>query len=446
MRAKSEKDLCSPISLHRYSKNRGGFTMASVTHVNNKVLFNQQTENTIKNVSIENLSVLQKDKTMETPAYIVELLSCFGNGISSTNTVGTIDTGRVKTFADSGDSLMGHLFSSLRGYAELGRPISDEGKAVLDEYCNLAEEIEKGGEKTLLAYNLMFAGMAAYANEDNNDGWARKYIMENGYEEETYNNIKKFAAELQDKSNVYVSLDFGYLDYEDIDEANSIKYSYMGAMCSIGVQALDFMAEHREADDVWVNVAQGKYKNQEELLQGLRDGGHDGVADAYAKQILGVEEEDKEELSQWEFASENGALWNVTIGHRKPREEKPRQKFEDLKLKYFGDADARVTYTKEQLRQAYKEGSKKAEKFIWQSSKGYAAPAEEDTKSAELDRKRKQIQSLRKQLMELNREIRDLKSSMLAEENKSEKIKQIQQRQQTIQIQIEDVLNSMIDK
>ena len=129
----------------------------------------------------------------------------------------------------------------------------------------MEENIAKGGKKAMLEYNLMFAGTAAYATVQVTDGYATKFIEKEIYTQDQYNKIKIFATDLQNKSGVFVSPSF---DWKNAT-GSEIKYSYMGALCSIGVDKLDFMESHREADEIWTQLAQGAYKNNRELLLSL---------------------------------------------------------------------------------------------------------------------------------------------------------------------------------
>ncbi len=304
----------------------------------------------------------------------------------------------------------------------------------------MEENIAKGGKKAMLEYNLMFAGTAAYANAQVTDGYAKDFIEKGIYTQAQYDKIKNFATDLQNKAGVFVSPNF---DWENAT-GSQIKSSYMGALCTIGVNKLDFMANHREADEIWTQLAQGAYKNNRELLQALHDGGYDDTAKAYAKQLHITEDSATETFDDQftldtDFKKENGALWDVTVGYQYQGPTN-RQAFKDLQTKYFGSADVNVTYTPEQLKEAYANGKTEAKTL---NTHPFLEMKDEESS---LERKKKQLAALKKQLAALDKEIQEVRDTKLSEEKKADSINKFEQQKQPIQTRINDVLNSIMDE
>ena len=335
-------------------------------------------------------------------------------------------------------------FKSTRQMVDRGCYPPDQADEIMkewDKYYHIEENIAKGGKKAMLEYNLMFAGTTTYANEKLTDMYANKFIEEGIYTQEQYNKTRNFASYLQNESGVFVSPDF------QSDDANGtkIKYSYMGTLCSIGVQSLEVMADHREADEIWVQLAQGAYKNNNEMLQALRDYGYSDVADAYINKIVEISDHraTAEDLTQFafntDFKKQNGALWDVTIGYQSDGILN-FQAFKDLQMKYFNSDDVNVTYTSEQLKTAYESGKKEEASL----NKTFACDLKDDESS--IERKKKQIAALKKQIAALNKEIQEIRDTKLPEEKKTDSVNKLEKQKQPIQSRINDILNSIMDE
>ena len=342
----------------------------------------------------------------------------------------------------NGDDINIGNFHFIRGMLDRGciPNQEDEIKKNWDKYLLVEENIAKGGKKAMLEYNLMFAGTAAYANAQVTDGYAKDFIEKGIYTQAQYDKIKNFATDLQNKAGVFVSPNF---DWENAT-GSQIKSSYMGALCTIGVNKLDFMANHREADEIWTQLAQGAYKNNRELLQALHDGGYDDTAKAYAKQLHITEDSATETFDDQftldtDFKKENGALWDVTVGYQYQGPTN-RQAFKDLQTKYFGSADVNVTYTPEQLKEAYANGKTEAKTL---NTHPFLEMKDEESS---LERKKKQLAALKKQLAALDKEIQEVRDTKLSEEKKADSINKFEQQKQPIQTRINDVLNSIMDE
>ena len=298
----------------------------------------------------------------------------------------------------------------------------------LDKYINASKYIEKGGKEAFLEYNLMFAGIAAYVNDYYTDKHAEKLISEEKYTKEEYEKVKKFAAELQNKAGVFVSVHIS---------PGTLSYSYMGTVCSITDKELDFMADHREADEVWIKLVQGDYKNMAEVLHSLHDKGLDSVVEAYKKEF---NYKDEYAISDPGFKQETGALWSQTVGYcgEGPADSEALNR---LKIKYLGDKDARVKYTPGQLNKAYADGEKEFEKISDIPFLEFNKEEEE----AESEKKKKQIESLKKKIKEIEKQIREIRDTSLPDEKKNKMSEKFEKEIETIQMQINELLNDLAD-
>ena len=351
---------------------------------------------------------------------------------------------RIVTGLVDGDYFNILEFKSTRQMVERGCYPPDQAAEIMkewDKYYHVEENIAKGGKKAMLEYNLMFAGTTTYANEKITDMYANQFIEEGIYTQAQYDKIKNFSSYLQNESGVFISPDFQHDDANGTD----IKYSYMGTLCSIGVQSLEVMADHREADEIWIQLAQGTYKNDNEMLQALRDNGYNNAADAYINKIVEISDHraTAEHLTQFafntNFKKQNGALWDVTVGYQFDGI-LDQQAFKDLRLKYFGSDDITVTYTSEQLKTAYEAGKKE------EASLNTHPFLEMKDEESSLERKKKQLAALKKQLAALDKEIQEVRDTKLSEEKKADSINKFEQQKQPIQTRINDVLNSIMDE
>lgn len=297
-----------------------------------------------------------------------------------------------------------------------------------EKYYNVEKNIAEGGKETFLEYNLMFAGTAAYANDEMADMWAKDFIEEGKYTQEEYDKVQNFADALQEQSGVFVSAEFQY----DDASGDNVRYSYMNALCAIGVDQLSFMADHREADEIWTKLAQGAYQDDDALVQALRAAGHDEIA------------AEQEEQHKSRFDTEDGALWDATVGYQKSPFAMPfinEEAFKNLKNEYFGSEAVKVTYTAEQLNKAYEQGKTEMKVLHTHPRLDIVSKDEESPE----DRLKKQIESLKKKMKELQEEIKDIQGMELAEEKKHTMVDSFQKQIETIQVQINDALNQLAD-
>lgn len=334
----------------------------------------------------------------------------------------------------SGEALAGSYIDRIWILETIGKLDTIKGLG-LEKYMNVAGEIKKGGKEKFLEYNLMFASMAAYYSDKTTAIYAEKYIKNGVYSQKEYDKVKDFAGELQDKAGVFISIVF----YDDEAHGKQVSSTYMGALCCIGVEKLSFMAAHREADGIWVNLAQGAYKNEGDLLQALRDGGYDGVAEEYLESYG----ESEEKIAERAFAEKDGSLWDMTIGGANMKVKwRNEEAFKNLKLKYFGTEDVHVTYDSLQLDEAYEAGKKELEKIIGCTRNAGSGNAEE----TDAEKIQKEIKALRKEMIGVNKQIREIKATALSDEKKNEMIGKFEQKLQTLQMRVNDLLNKLAEE
>lgn len=201
---------------------------------------------------------------------------------------------------------------------------------------------------------------------------------------------------------------------------------------------MSFMADHREANEIWTQLAQGSYKNTAEMLQALRDKGLDSVAEAYKEEM---DHRDEYDISDPGFDNKNGALWNQTVGYRG---EGPAdgEALNRLKRTYLGSENARVRYTAEQLNEAYAKGKKESEKI---NDLPFVDLSEKEGSESEVEKKKKQIESLKKKVKEIEKQINEIRGTNLPNEKKDKMSEKFKKEIETIQMQINDLLNALAE-
>lgn len=335
-------------------------------------------------------------------------------------------SGNAKTVLLTGDFMVSRTFELIFQRVDK-KDLSLEQSNDLEKYYSIKEKIENNGKDALKSYNLMFAGIAALANYKTFEIYANRFMQEGKFSQEKYNKLNTYAENLQNKSGVFISVDF------QLDDASGreIKYSYMGSLCAIGVQQLNFMADHREAEKVWIQLAQGAFNNKDEMLQALRKEGFEEIADSY----MNCSEKEDTSIA---FEKEDGALWDATIGYKKDAPT-DKEAFKNLKIKYFGHDNVSLTYSADQLKKSFEQGKKEA-KVLNEIPKMNGLDEE-----SEADIKKKQIENVKKKIKNLNKEIKDIRNTGLSKEKIDGMVKKLEQQIETLQIQINDLLNDLAD-
>lgn len=310
-------------------------------------------------------------------------------------------------------------------------PLRPEAQAALDKYYNARKYIEQGGKETFLQYNLRFAAITAYENDKLSDRIAKQQITAGQYTSEEYLAAKDYAKTLQAKAGVFVTADFVCDGYAR-QFATGITYSYNGLVCDIGTEELNFMSHHDEAQSIWVKAVQGEYKNKDEITQALRDGGYKDVADQFAVKCTG------------EMNTEAGSLSEQFMsGHTGGTDD-----YQHLYQKLFGDTEIRPRYFAQQLDAAYygegKEGSEDFAKYpldrepMMRNETAATSPENSTTN--------RQISSLKSEISELQKQLQQIKKGSMNAQHKQEMIKNINNRMQTIQQQMNTITENLAKK
>ncbi|EKU71163.1 hypothetical protein [Selenomonas sp. F0473] len=322
-------------------------------------------------------------------------------------------------------------------------PLFPEADKKFERYRGIISKIQRGGEETFRKYNLLFASMAAIANITHTDGEIDKHIARGRTIHAEYARTKAYASELQSRAGVFVTSD----PATDI----GIRYEYNGSLANIGVKQLDFMARHREADDIWVKVAQGAYKTRGEITDALQKAGLKDTADAY-RSFLTSPDDPKflDRIMGTSFTYGDGALWRDAL-----RIKGMDKTYERLQHSVRGgDTDA-IRYTAREMDEALGEAPDEIEfirSLARQREFGYQyrlpdgrwtraktkqeREAEKALGLAEENDPRHKENPLETELRNLQRQLETVKKSAMPPDQKQELVTAIKNRINSIRIQM----------
>ncbi len=167
-----------------------------------------------------------------------------------------------------------------------------------------------------------------------------------------YAQTKEYADKLQAKSGGLIGVDLPYKSTEHLAGANRINAAYLGSYAQVGVNLLNFMAGHQEAEDIWVKAVQGSYQDAEALYGALEEQGHADIAAALQENTQtartkfgsGTMKLDKS-VAQFSYHNDMGEVWRQSVG-------------EDAYNRFaakFGLQDAKITYSGKELASIAKE-------------------------------------------------------------------------------------------
>ena len=337
----------------------------------------------------------------------------------------------------------------------LVNPLHKEYQTVMDKYFTAASAVDQGGVNTFRQLNLEFAGVAFAADEKDSSGKAAQEIAKGKYTWNEYNTAKNYASQLQQKAGVYVRAgdfdypaQFGNYDY-------SFSYTYNGTIATAGIKQLDLMANHREAESVWIKAARGGYKNSREVVDALKNSGFAEAAKGYEK-MLSAYAKGKDctidDIMQSEFNQNCSSLWEAAVG---------ADKFKEMQAKYGNNRP--FTYSARELDNAYRDGQEEGTMIcdaggardpeLWvetDDGQVYDADGIKNTKRARTEAiiptsTNGPIVALQKELKDLRKQLESLKSGGM---NKSQKAlaQKLNDRIKTIQIEISSYLKIMDNK
>ena len=315
-------------------------------------------------------------------------------------------------------------------------PLYAEADERFESYRSVIDKVRAGGASAFRQYNLKFAGMAALANNAYADEELGKRIARGHTTQEEYARAKSYASELQNRAGVFVAVDFST---PSTNFAARIRYEYNGSLANIGVKELDFMARHKEAGDVWVKAAQGAYKNHAEITAALENAGLDDTAAAYQEFLGGLTRRhySLDEAMTANFSHTHGELWEAATNDA--------DGYDRLQQSMRGNDTAPIRYTQGEMNRALSEGADEI-KFLHslgrqrdplhlvQTSDGRwvkAGEAEQSDKSA-----RRHDNPLEKELAYLRKQLAEVKKSAISDDQRQPLIKSIQNRINTIRMQL----------
>lgn len=174
----------------------------------------------------------------------------------------------------------------------------------------------------------------------------------------------------------------------------TISFEYGRTVCDVDENLLEFMADHRGQQAVWDNMVKGKYKNLNEVYEALIKEGSSEVADALMTQI--------EKYEPWRIGDDETNFKTVNEWH------------------------------------SLLPGGGEPESFLGGESVGKRA-AEPETKGTQIER-------LRKKLREIEKQMQEIQETNLPEEKKHKMREKFAQEIQTIQLQINDLLDGLAEE
>lgn len=352
---------------------------------------------------------------------------------------------------ESGDAIAGRSFYDGRTLDPI--KLKPEAEKTLAKYYNAAANIQKGGKEVFKEYNLEYAAIAAFSNNKVSDERAQATINAGNYSDEAYQKIKNMADELQNKAGVFVtidskntSVDFSQADvenyYQNLTEhtdftLRATNFSYNNTLVTLGGKDLTFMSDHKEAESIWINLVQGDYNSDDEVINALQENGYSQVAEDFKTQLCinGT-------ISS--YYKDNGELWDVTVGYQ-PGE--GGTIYPQIRKTLFGSDDISFKYSKGDLNNAYKNAATEYEnlqKYPMDRDFSTITVNSNDNKTDDKksDPSSNQISALRKRLSALTKQLHELKSNGLNRAAKAEIINTLEKSIQTIQQQIDNILEN----
>lgn len=261
-----------------------------------------------------------------------------------------------------------------------------ESTNLLNHYLGALKTIKNSGESAAAVfkqYNIEFASIALAADNYQQNIKLTKQIAAGYITRADYNKASNFAEKLQGQAGVLIETDLG----ASIDRyTTGVSYSYNDALVKIGLQDLNFMADHEEAMGVWTTLARGGYDSYGDVVESLRSEGLDDVADAYVlhlkKNYRGEDMSDKDLAKRLNssFKHSDGALWEMTCysGQYGPIDTSSYTKLRDQ----LGIAGSERRYSASKLKDIAVNGQNMAQalwkaindtapRHMYQNSKGY---------------------------------------------------------------------------
>ena len=318
---------------------------------------------------------------------------------------------------------------------KIHNPLYAEANERFEKYRNVLSKISAGGKETFRQYNLNLASMAVLSNTAYADKELEKRITRGHTTREEYARAKTYANELQNRAGVFVAPDFSS---PSTKFAARIRYEYNGTLANIGVKELDFMARHQEADDVWVKVAQGAYKNHSEITTALADAGLNDTATAYHEFITGLTRKhySLNDAMTAEFSHERGELWEAVTNDING--------YDRMRNSMRGDDASPLRYTPSEINRALSDGADEIKflerlsrerdpLFLVQTKDGRWVKAEDATKEKQTLHRESPLED---ELHSLRKQLAEVRKSSISDDQKQSLIETIKHRINTILTQL----------
>ena len=313
------------------------------------------------------------------------------------------------------------------------------------KFLQAEQNIQAEGAQGFLRYNRMYAGMAKEASESINAGTIEQWKKAGQWSAQLdsfYQTAKDYADKLQAKSGVLIGVDLPYKSTEHLAGANRINAAYLGSYAQVGVNLLNFMAGHQEAEDIWVKAVQGSYQDAEALYGALEEQGHADIAAALQENTQtartkfgsGTMKLDKS-VAQFSYHNDMGEVWRQSVG-------------EDAYNRFaakFGLQDAKITYSGKELASIAKEAPGNLADLKANPQKRDVSGHIEDNKEKaaapkQADNTEEQIAALQDKIKRIQQQISALKKNpSLSQEELTRQTQNYQKQIETYKRQIMDI-------
>lgn len=225
-------------------------------------------------------------------------------------------------------------------------PLYQEVQEHFDAYKNANKTLSRGSLEDFRAFNLKLAGIAKAGLDETEGDRASYHISMGDYTAEEVSRATGFAKTLQKSAGVFVVADF---QNYNVEYATGIGFSYNGTLAKVGIKTLSFMADHKEAMDVWTKAVQGKYVDERAVKEALDEAGLKDTATAYEDMLKDSNPGIEDKLS-YTFDHKAGELWTALAGYNKPKE--AERVYRALQEKMRGSDTSSLTYQSYELEES----------------------------------------------------------------------------------------------
>ena len=352
----------------------------------------------------------------------------------------------------SGDISAGVSMGILKNLYTLTKNFDTDVIARQEKFMQAANNIQSGGTQEFLRYNKMYAGIAKKASEGNNAGTIEKWKKAGQWSadlDQFYQAAKDYADKLQAKSGILIGVDLKYKATEHLSGANSINAAYLGSYAQVGVNLLNFMANHQNAEDIWVKAVQGNYQDADALYSALNEQGHADIATSLQNSIQSARDKiysgtmklDKS-VAQFSYNTDMGEIWRQSIGETS---------FSDFTAK-FGLKNVKIIYTAKELAAIAKDSPRnladlKANPQLRDENGFIVDNQSQPAKHSQTNAVDEQIAALQDKIKRIQKQISALqKNPHLSPEELTHQTQNYQKQIETYQRQISDIKIQQLER